>query len=195
MKLTDKFQRAVNFAAQKHLGQKRKDRELPYIVHPFSVAWILSGYTNDEDVIIAGLLHDILEDVKESSYQEIADEFGDNVAKIVKGVTEEKDPNIERNEKADWLGRKQKYIDNLKIVGLDSVLVSAADKIHNLQSMASAYEDVGDSLWSHFNAPEDKKLWFYEEVIKVVRQRLADSSIVEELETSFELVKRTTGVR
>jgi hypothetical protein len=61
--------------------------------------------------------------------------------------------------------------------------------------MASAYEDVGDSLWSHFNAPEDKKLWFYEEVIKVVRQRLADSPIVEELETSFESVKRTTGVR
>jgi len=193
MELTDKIQRAINFAAQKHLGQKRKDRELPYIVHPFSVAWILSGYTDDEDVIVAGLLHDILEDVKGCTCKDISGEFGENVAKIVKGVTEEKDPNIERDGKADWLGRKQKYIDNLKIVGLDSVLVSAADKIHNLQSMASAYEYIGDSLWGHFNAPEDKKLWFYEEVIKVVRQRLADSPVVDELEKSFESVRSITG--
>lgn len=194
MELTDKIQRAINFSAQKHLGQKRKDRDLPYIVHPFSVAWILSSYTKNEDVIVAGLLHDILEDVKGSSRREIAEEFGEDVATIVVGVTEEKDPNIERNEKTDWLKRKQRYIDNLKIVGLGSVLVAAADKIHNLQSIANAYGEAGDSLWDRFNAPKDKKLWFYEEVIKVIRQRLADDPIVEELERSLELAKKTTGV-
>lgn len=63
MRLTSKIEKAINFAAQKHLGQIRKGDGLPYIVHPFGVAWILSGYSTDEDVIVAGLLHDVLEDV------------------------------------------------------------------------------------------------------------------------------------
>ncbi len=64
MLLTANLQRAINVAAQKHLGQTRKADGLPYIVHPFGVAWILANYTADEEIVISGLLHDVLEDVK-----------------------------------------------------------------------------------------------------------------------------------
>ncbi len=62
--LTQRLREAINMACRLHPNQVRKaDEGLPYISRPFSVAWILSSYTDDEDTIIAGLLHDILEDV------------------------------------------------------------------------------------------------------------------------------------
>ncbi|MFA5743084.1 MAG: HD domain-containing protein [Candidatus Paceibacterota bacterium] len=185
MKLTDKIEKSINFSAQKHLGQTRKNGESPYIVHPFSVAWIISEYTDDEDTIVAGLLHDILEDVKGCYYQDLAENFGEKVAEIVKGVTEDKDPNIEQDGKDDWLERKQKYIDNLKTARIESVFVAAADKINNLNSMAIDYQKTGEKFWEKFDSPLEKMIWFKEEVFKVVKQRIGGNAISDKLEKTL----------
>lgn len=91
MKFTPKIFNALNRAAALHAGQKRKGDGLPYIVHPCAVAFILSEHTGDEDTIIAGLLHDVLEDVPDFGGKKFKKEFGEKIFKIVKGVSEEKE--------------------------------------------------------------------------------------------------------
>jgi (p)ppGpp synthase/HD superfamily hydrolase len=191
MKLTPKIQQAINLASRLHLGQNRKgDSELPYISHPFSVAWILSNYTNDEDVIVSGLLHDVLEDVKSYYYDDLARDFGERVAQIVKGVSEDKDPNVESDDKATWETRKLKYLFGLENDSDESLLVCCADKIHNLQSMIDAYKEKGEELWTHFNSPKEKKLWLYQEILKFMKTRL-DNSIVAELEDVYSQAEKS----
>lgn len=185
MKLTHRIQQAINLASRLHSGQVRKgDVDLPYISHPFSVAWILSNYTDDEDIIIGGLLHDTLEDVKGYYYEDLKRDFGVKVAEIVKGVSEDKDPNIESDDKATWEDRKTKYLAGLDNDSDESLMVCAADKIHNLQSMINAYQEKGEALWDSFNSPKDKKLWLYEEIAKILHKRL-NNPIVGELEAVY----------
>lgn len=191
MKLTQKIQQAINLASRLHLGQVRKgDSGLPYISHPFSVAWILSNYTEDEDIIVAGILHDVLEDVKGYYYDDMVRDFGERVAQIVKGVSEDKDPNIESDEKATWEERKSKYLANLKNDSDEALMVCAADKIHNLQSMISAYQEKGDALWDNFNSPKEKKLWLYQEILKFMKGRL-NNPIVVELENIYNQAEKS----
>ncbi len=185
MKLTQKIQQAINLASRLHLGQVRKgDSGLPYISHPFSVAWILSNYTEDEDVIIGGLLHDVLEDVKGYYYDDLVRDFGERVAQIVKGVSEDKDPNVESDERATWEERKSKYLAGLEHDSDEALMVCAADKIHNLQSMIDAYREKGEELWANFNSPKEKKLWLYQEILKFMKGKL-NNPIVAELEEVY----------
>jgi len=185
MKLTPKIQQAINLASRLHSGQTRKgDSGLPYISHPFSVAWILSNYTDDEDVIVGALLHDVLEDVKGYYYDDLVRDFNERVAQIVKGVSEDKDPNIESDGQATWETRKLKYLAGLENDSDESLLVCCADKIHNLQSMIDAYKEKGEELWTYFNSPKDKKLWIYQEILKFMKKRL-NSPIVSELEDVY----------
>lgn len=172
MNLSPMISRALNFSAKKHEGQKRKADGLPFIVHPVAVAWILSNYTEDEEVISAGLLHDILEDVEGDNYDEIVQEFGNNVALLVKDVSEDKDPNEPIENELPWMERKQSYMEHLKNASEKAMLLSTADKIHNLQSMMDAYDYLGEGIWSKFNSPPEKKIWFYEEVYKIVSEHI-----------------------
>ncbi len=185
MKLSPRIQSAINLASRLHLNQSRKGDGLPFITHPLSVAWILSNYTQDEDVIIAGILHDTLEDVKGYYYEDLVKDFGEKVAQIVQGVSEDKDPNIKSDDRATWEERKRKYLDNLKHDSQESLLVCAADKIHNLRSMVDAYKERGEALWENFNSPRNKKLWFYQEILKFMKENL-DNQIVEELEDAYQ---------
>lgn len=180
MRLTSKIQKAIIGASVLHADQKRKGDDLPYIIHPYSVAFILSNYTDDEDVIVAGLLHDTLEDVPEYGAEDLIKDFGQRVYEIVKEVSEDKDPNDSKEkEKASWQERKEKYIANLKNDSEDALMVSCADKIHNLTSMINAYKDQGEEFWKNFNAPKDKILWFYGEVLKIMEERLKNDIVIE----------------
>ncbi len=178
---TPNIQKAINIASRLHAGQVRKGSgDLPYISHPFSVAWILAQYTNDEDVVVAGLLHDILEDVKNYRFDDMVRDFGERVAQIVKGVSEDKDPNVESDEKATWKERKSKYLQGLEHDSTEALMVCAADKIHNIQSMIDDSALQGESFWAKFNAPNDEKIWFYSEVARILETRLTNP-IVKEL--------------
>ena len=190
LSLTPKIQKAIIRATKLHWNQIRKGDGLPYlpyIIHPYSVAFIVSRYTIDEDTIAAAFLHDVLEDVKKEEYndKQMIKEFGQNVFNIVKGVSEEKDASItKKEEKATWEERKRKYLERLRHDSEGSLIVCAADKIHNLQSMIDAYKVQGDKLFSKFNSPANKKLWFYGEVLKILKDKL-NNKIVKELELVF----------
>jgi (p)ppGpp synthase/HD superfamily hydrolase len=189
MNLTPKIQKAIIGASVLHKDQKRKGDGLPYIIHPYSVAFILSNYTDDEDAIVAGLLHDVLEDVPEYTKEDLKNDFGERVCKIVQEVSEDKDPKDSREkEKISWQERKEKYIANLKTDSQEALLVSCADKIHNLQAMLAAYKNQGEELWKNFNAPKEKISWYYGEVLEVMKDKLKNE-IVGELAETYEKAK------
>ncbi len=183
MELTPKIQKAINFASRLHLGQTRKGDNSPYISHPVSVAFILSGYTEDEDIISAGLLHDVLEDVHGYTFANLAKDFGGRVAGIVKELTEDKDPvDSKEKDKQTWQYRKKKYVEDLRNDSPEALLVCYADKLHNLDSLITSYQEKGEKTWEVFNAPEPKKensLWFYEEVFKVLKEKLDNDILVK----------------
>ena len=138
---TGRVERAIALAMRAHEGQVRKgDGQLPYVVHPVTVALILSRYTGDEDTIIAGLLHDTLEDTLVTA-EEIERAFGEKVRDTVLDVTEPDLPGL------SWETRKARYLRRLQTAPRPSLLVAAADKIANLISMIAAHAASGDALW------------------------------------------------
>ena len=182
---TSCIQKAINKAADLHRGQIRKGDGLPYIVHPFSVAWILSNYTNDEDIIVAGLLHDVLEDVEGYKYEDLKKDFGEKIANIVREVSEEGENLGSKN----WEERKQKYLSHLENASFEALMICAADKIHNLISLIEAYNKQGKKVFGNFNAPVEKKMDFYGKVLEILKRRL-DNEIVEEFLQLYKKAKR-----
>lgn len=182
MKLTPKINKAIQVASSAHLGQIRKGDGTPYITHPFAVAWITAQFTDDEDTICAALLHDVLEDVSADVYsrEQMEKDFGANVVEIVEGVSEDKDASIsKKDEKKSWKDRKQKYLDNLSNDSQGSLLVCAADKIHNMQATINAFADQGENIWKVFNSSKENKLWFYNKTAEIIESKLTNLIAIE----------------
>ena len=119
---------ATNFAAEKHRNQRRKNVEqTPYINHPIEVATILTrAGINDEDALIAALLHDTIEDT-ETSVEEVTERFGSNIIRIVMECTDDK--------KLDKVTRKKYQISHAAEISVQGKLVKLADKLSNLGGM------------------------------------------------------------
>ena len=148
---------AIIFAARKHAGQVRKGTDIPYVAHPMEVMQILTENGCTEEVIIAGILHDTLEDTG-TTPSEIMGLFGEDVLKIVTSESEDKSK--------PWKERKQATIDQLSDASLEVKLVCCADKLSNLRSMAADKAAVGDRLWERFNAPKNDIEWYYRQIFE-----------------------------
>jgi (p)ppGpp synthase/HD superfamily hydrolase len=123
-------------------------------------------------------------------YQDLKKDFGEKIAQIVKGVSEESDLIANRlDDKKTWQSRKEQYIENLKEATLESLMVCTADKIHNLRSMTRIYQEQGGKMWQDFNAPLKKQLWYYESVLKILKEKL-NNPIIKQLELEFEKFKQ-----
>jgi len=151
------YVKAVNFAAKAHDGQKRKGDGAPYIVHPFIVASILREQQCSPQAVIAGLLHDTVEDTH-VTIEELETEFGADVAAIVATCTEQ-------DKSLHWELRKQHSIATIKTASLDAKYVTCADKLHNLNSLTAAYQKMGDEVWSRFSRGYDSQKWYAESML------------------------------
>lgn len=159
MRHTPKIEKAIKRATKIHHGQFRRanNEKLPAISHLYSVASIVSKYTEDEDIISAALLHDSIEDTF-YSLDEMKTEFGDRVADLVWSLTE--GTKLEKMWRP-WSKQKSNYFEKLENADLDALLIASADKIHNLMSLIDAHETMGDKFWKHFRkTPEDYKKFF-----------------------------------
>lgn len=176
MKFTPRLERAINKAAYAHRNQMRKGSTLPYIAHPFGVMRIASQATSDEDVLIACLLHDVLEDVPEEySRQEMLSDFGERVVAIVEGITK-------NGSLPDWQTRQEAYLYHLEHeASEESVIVSCSDKIHNLMAILRDYDEIGDELWKRFNAGKERQQWWYRSILEVTSKRLPELRLNEQL--------------
>jgi (p)ppGpp synthase/HD superfamily hydrolase len=156
-KLGPRFMRAFQFAAEKHAGQKRKASTIPYIAHLMGVASLVLEAGGDEDLTIAALLHDVVEDCGGAAMlKEVRRRFGKRVAEIVDGCTD-----AYSVPKPPWRERKESYMRRLKKESADTRLVSAADKLNNVRSILSDFRALGDSVWSRFNGGREGTLWYY----------------------------------
>lgn len=192
MFLTAKIEQAIVRATVLHQGQTRKGSDVPYIIHPFAVAFLLAHYTDDEDVIIAGLLHDVLEDVATYTSEDMRREFGERVLAIVTEVTEdftlaEREDHTLRKD--SWRMRKEKYLASLANDSHEALLVASADKIHNLRSLLDHYRLLDDTLPEPFNATPENLLWFYGEATRIIAERLKHP-LADELEKTLAEVKK-----
>lgn len=164
-----RIQEAIIFATLKHEGQKRKGTDLPYIVHPMEVMQILTALNCSENVIIAGILHDTLEDT-DATPDEIKQLFGADVLAIVQSESEDKSKT--------WKERKQATIDHLKNASIETKLVCFADKLSNIRSMFRDKESIGEELWKRFNAGKKDIEWYYRQVAEALRYTEIDNSLV-----------------
>lgn len=159
MKLLTK---AIAFASRKHEGQKRKGTDIPYIVHPLEALSIASTLTNDENVLAAAVLHDVVEDCG-VSLRDIKFRFGKEVARLVAADTENKREN--ETAESTWKVRKQETLNHIEKMDKNSKIVVLADKLSNMRAIYRDYDNLGDSLWQKFNCKDKKEQkWYYEQI-------------------------------
>lgn len=169
MKKLKLISRAFEFALYAHKKQKRKDTNIPYIIHPMEVAIILMKNDAREELIAVGLLHDVVEDT-EATLVQIEKKFGKKVAELVKGATEPekliKNKKTKGEDKKSWKERKLHTINFIKNASIEMKMLSCADKLSNIRSMIDDYALVGEKLWYRFNAPKEKQKWYYKSMLK-----------------------------
>lgn len=145
---------AYRFAKECHKGQFRKGSPRPYINHCMEVARILNKFGYSEEIIVAGLLHDTVEE-SEITLEDLRREYGEEISNLVKYVTEDKSPGL------SWTKRKVMYIKNLTDAPEGSVVVSAADKLHNVTEILQDWLKVGDAVFLRFSEGKEKQKWFH----------------------------------
>jgi len=177
-----RFDAALAFAVRAHGKQLRKGTNIPYITHPFSVAIYLLQSGRAEEVAIAGLLHDVVEDTG-VSLDVIRIEFGDRVAALVGAVTEHKhEDGVER----PWEVRKREALAHLETAEEDVLALKAADALHNVSTTMVALRKDGASVWSRFKRGPRESIWYYAEIARLVRSRLGDERLAHELEQAVQ---------
>ena len=154
---------AIEFAARAHRDHFRKGTRIPYIAHLISVAKILIEYDCAEEIIVAGLLHDTIEDTS-VTLEDIRKSFGEKVADLVEAASEP--------DKSDtWENRKRHTIEYLKTAPMDVLLLSCADKLDNIRSIKEDYERFGESVWKRFRRAKDSQRWYYGALADVFTNR------------------------
>ena len=130
-----RLKKAMNFAYKAHLPQKRESGE-PYIIHPLAVAKMLFEMGMDTNTVIAGLLHDVVEDCDGITVEDIAREFGTDIAEMVDGVTK-----LTKTGKSDIISKEEAQAENLRKMFLAIakdvrvVIIKLTDRLHNMRTL------------------------------------------------------------
>lgn len=159
----DKTFKALYFATNAHEGQKRKGKDTPYIAHPVAVGYLLLKSGATEAVVIAGILHDTIEDT-ETTYEALVTEFGKDIAEIVNDVTEQ-------DRSLPWIERKRIALEHVKDMRDEAVLVKTADAIHNMSDQIADYKKEGERMFERFSASKDQQLERYEKLVFAIEAR------------------------
>lgn len=158
----NQIEKAIEVAAEAHHGQYRKGTCTPYITHPYAVGLILLEAGCGESVIIAGILHDTVEDT-DLTLEFIQEHFGEQVADIVDGCSE--------NKALRWRVRKTERVEALKTASMGVCLVTCADKLHNLRTIISEYDIIGDVIWDRFHGGVEDQAWYYRSILGAISNR------------------------
>ena len=171
--MTSRLEQALRFAAVGHQGQVRRNSGVPYVEHVVAVAWILDRAGFEEDVVIAGLLHDLVEDTS-TTLADVERQFGGVVAELVAHCSEVKSD--DQGRKRPWIDRKRDHIAALREAPAGARAVVLADKLHNLVSIDIDLRE-GREVWSEFHAGRDQVLWYYHAMIAICAGDSADTRL------------------
>jgi hypothetical protein len=185
---SDRINHALAFATKHHDQQVRKGTRLPYVTHPANVAIILTRYGQDEETVVAGILHDVIEDCVRDGYtrdmleSRIADKFGRDVLETVLQVTHRKhdDDGIELSSEE----RKEDYLARLAQASVRARWVCAADKVHNGSTILSDLQrtDYPETVWGRFNVGREGTVRWYRRVHDRLQEVGFDAPIMRELD-------------
>jgi (p)ppGpp synthase/HD superfamily hydrolase len=196
---SDRINHAFAFAAKHHDRQVRKGTRLPYLTHPANVAVILTRYGQDEQTVVSGILHDVIEDCVRDGYtrdmleQRIGDKFGEEVLDTVLAVTQRQvdEEGIDLSSEE----RKDDYLARLAAASERARWVCAADKIHNGSAILADLNRTldPDTVWSRFNAGRVGTVRWYRRVYDRLRELGYEAPIMEELREVAEELERCGG--
>lgn len=182
---TARLTHAVDYARVLHI-ERRKGTGIPYLAHLFGVASLvmgeagLTGFPVTEDMVIAALLHDAVEDHGGAArLEDIRQNFGANVARMVEGLSDTLA--ADENSKEPWEQRKKAYIERVRQEKDDVRLISAADKLYNARSILEDYRIIGPEIWKRFKRPRDLQIWYFETILAVFKAG-GNMRILDELE-------------
>lgn len=159
---------AIEFAARAHANHFRKGTRIPYIVHLLQVAKILIESDCPDHVVVAGILHDAVEDTP-VTLDDIRQNFGEEVMRLVEAVSEP-------DKSAPWEVRKEQAIASLKTDPADVLFIALADKLDNIRTIREDYARVGEALWNRFRRPFAKQKWYYEALTDAFSARTVNKS-------------------
>ena len=177
--MKSKLEIAIEYATQKHMGQKRKGKNIDYIVHPLQVMEILKQNGADEETLIVGVLHDVVEDTN-TSLEEIENIFGRNIKNLVASESEDKSKSYRE--------RKKEHMDNLSKAEYKAKMVNCADKLSNISDIIDDYNKQGENLWRIFNGTKEDIKWYYGLAIEALLE-LDGLDMYEELKLKYEILK------
>jgi (p)ppGpp synthase/HD superfamily hydrolase len=192
MRLTERYDDALRFAADLHRDQRRKGGAIPYLSHLLATSTLVMEYGGDEDQAIAALLHDAIEDQGHHHAGGVAalrsairQHFGGAVLDIVDACTD-----ADSHPKPPWRQRKEAYIAHLAAAPLPVLRVSCADKLHNARCILADYRQLGGALWERFNADHQQVLWYYRALTDAFRRAGAPAGLVDELDHAVSEIER-----
>ena len=177
---------AVAFAVKAHDGMRRKKSESPYILHPMEAAVIVGTMTDDQNLIAAAALHDVVEDAG-VTIEEVEERFGKRVRELVESETEDKRADLPPSD--TWRIRKEESLEVLKNTDDVAVpIVWIGDKLANMRSIYRDWKIEGDAMWQKFNQKDvNEQAWYYRSIVTLT-ERLSNTSAWLEYKTLTELV-------
>lgn len=171
-----RIEQAIRAAAVLHKDQTRRgSMPFPFVTHLIATGFTLMDYTDDEDVVIAGLLHDTLEDT-DYTVEELREDFGGRVSDIVETLSE---PRSTPENPLKWKDRKLTYVRQLKKGPSEALLVAAADKIHNFRTIVEDYADAHERFYQDFGKNFDERLEVYEQIANTINSHLKNPILAE----------------
>ncbi len=193
---TERLTRAFDYARHLHI-ERRKGTGVPAMAHLMGVASLVMGeagvvhFPVTEDMVIAALLHDAVEDHGGAlRLEDIRQNFGSEVARMVDGLSDSLAE--DENAKDPWEQRKQTYIDRLRGEPEDIRLISVADKLYNARSIVEDYRVIGPEVWRRFKRGRDLQIWYFETILEVFKST-GKSRIIDEFERVVMELKRITA--
>lgn len=181
---------ALVFATEHHKHQHRKGTKIPYMVHLLNVCKILAERDCADELLAAALLHDIVEDT-DVTIQQVEDKFGAQVADMVRGATElDKLEKKAVQKESSWKERKEHTIHFLQEAATtEQLLVSFADKLDNLRSIAYDHAKIGEALWKRFNASKEQQGWYYSSIAGIGKHK--QNPVLNEIGAEMEALCKT----
>ena len=183
---SDMTRRALELARAAHEGQTRKDGS-PYVEHPIMVAQTLGASGFDEEVIAAGLLHDVVEDT-DVDPDAIHEDFGDRVLSLVVAMTDDK-------RVGDYAERKRNLRAAVEAAGTDAVAIFAADKLANLQIIRAVYSRIGEQIAAMFEVPLGERISIWHEDVEMVARGAPDLPYLRDLRYQLESFEEERAAR
>lgn len=178
--MTDLIKRAIYFAAEKHDKQYRKGTNVPYFAHPVLVAMEVSKYSEDEDIIAAAFLHDVIEDCS-VGYTELQKLFSKRIAKIVKELSF----STGGDKKISWRDKKKVYLKKVKKASEEALVIVAADKMNNMRSYFDAVIS-GVDVGKLFRGDLSGYLWYYGKILEILKSRMSRHPITSAYQKTLE---------